>query len=213
VLPLEVAKDHGFLAVGMAGRVLPREHGSPARLLVSGRTGQDGNTKWVRRLTVTTDAPLSYWGRRGWIDGDYPVHPSSRIDTPAAHACVPPGDTKISGYAWAPPNGVAAVQLQVDRGPWLDVDLGVDLGPDAWRPWSAHWEATGGSHELRVRCRSNTGEWQRETLTAPYPHGVLGVHAITVHVGGGRLQSAARRLGEKGVARLTWAARSLTAWS
>jgi DMSO/TMAO reductase YedYZ molybdopterin-dependent catalytic subunit len=53
VLPLETARAHGSLAVGMTGQPLPREHGSPARLLISGRHGQDGNLKWLRRLTVT----------------------------------------------------------------------------------------------------------------------------------------------------------------
>ena len=59
VLPLAEARQRAFLAIGMNGQPLPREHGSPARLLVPGRTGQDGQTKWVRRLTVTSTAPLS----------------------------------------------------------------------------------------------------------------------------------------------------------
>ena len=93
VLPLAEARDRAFLAVGMAGQPLPREHGSPARLLVPGRTGQDGQTKWVRRLTVTSTAPLSYWGQRGWLDGTYPVSPSARIDTPRPGARVTPGES------------------------------------------------------------------------------------------------------------------------
>ena len=36
VLPVQVARAHGFLAVGMAGQPLPREHGSPARTTESG---------------------------------------------------------------------------------------------------------------------------------------------------------------------------------
>jgi DMSO/TMAO reductase YedYZ molybdopterin-dependent catalytic subunit len=212
VLPLEVARDHGFLAVGMAGEPLPREHGSPGRLLVSGRTGQDGNTKWVRRLTVTTSPPLSYWGRRGWLDGTYPVHAASRIDSPGVHARLAPGEVRVRGYAWAPPVGVDAVQLQVDGGPWIDADLGADLGPDAWRPWSARWQATSGTHELRVRCRTSAGHWQEEGTTTPYPHGVRGVHAVPVHVGGQVAGPALRRLSAEAATRLSWAARSVAAW-
>jgi DMSO/TMAO reductase YedYZ molybdopterin-dependent catalytic subunit len=212
VIAMEVARARGFLAVGMAGEPLPREHGSPARLLVPGLTGQDGNTKWVRRMTVTVSPPPSYWGRRGWRDGTYPVHPASRIDSPGAHARVEPGEVCVRGYAWAPPVGVDAVQLQVDGGPWVDAELGADLGPDAWRPWAAPWQATNGSHQLRVRCRTTTGHWQEEITTTPYPHGVRGVHAITVQVGGGLGGSAPRRGFAAATARLSWAARSVLAW-
>ncbi|MFC4786314.1 molybdopterin-dependent oxidoreductase [Nocardioides sp. MAHUQ-72] len=212
VLPLADARAHAFLALGMAGEPLPREHGSPARLLVPGRTGQDGNTKWVRKLTVTTTPPLSYWGRRGWLDGTYPVHPAARIDAPGRHARIESGMVTARGYAWAPPIGVDAVQLQVDDGPWVDADLGIDLGPDAWRPWSAEWRATPGRHELRVRCRTTTGQWQSDTSATPYPHGVRGLHAVALHVDGGPTGPSIRRLASETATRLTWAARSVAAW-
>ncbi|MGY1636934.1 molybdopterin-dependent oxidoreductase [Geodermatophilus sp. SYSU D00742] len=212
VLPLAVARAHGFLAVGMAGQPLPREHGSPARLLVSGRHGQDGNLKWLRRLTVTGAPPLSYWGRRGWADGTYPVHPASRIDAPGTHAHLPPGEATVRGYAWAPPVGVDRVQLQVDDGPWTDATLGVDLGPDAWRPWTATWSPTLGRHQLRVRCRTTTGQWQDAATATPFPHGVRGIHAVPVHVGGGPAGPALRRVTGAAATRVGWAARSLAAW-
>lgn len=212
VLPLAEARERAFLALGMAGRPLPREHGSPARLLVPGRTGQDGQTKWVRRLTVSSTAPPSYWGQRGWVDGTYPVHPSARIDAPGPHARVTPGRTRIHGYAWAPPIGVDAVQVQVDEGPWLDADLGTDLGPGAWRPWSMSWQALPGRHGLRVRCRAADGKWQEDTDTTPYPHGVSGLHSLTVHVGAPAAGTVARRVVDEVRTRLSWSARSVAAW-
>jgi DMSO/TMAO reductase YedYZ molybdopterin-dependent catalytic subunit len=212
VLPLAEAMDRAFLAVGMAGQPLPREHGSPCRLLVPGRTGQGGQTKWVRRLTVTSTAPLSYWGRRGWLDGSYPVHPSARIDVPGPHGRVAPGESALHGYAWAPPAGVGAVQVQVDEAPWRDADLGADLGPDAWRPWSTTWRATPGRHRLRVRCRAADGEEQEDATTTPYPHGVRGIHSVTVHVGGSPAGPVARRLLDEVRTRLSWSVRSVTAW-
>jgi DMSO/TMAO reductase YedYZ molybdopterin-dependent catalytic subunit len=212
VLPLAEAREHAFLAVGMAGQPLPREHGSPARLLVPGRTGQDGQTKWVRRLTVTGNPPPSYWGRRGWLDGAYPVAPSARIDAPGPHAHVRPGQVRVRGYAWAPPVGVEAVQVQVDDGPWLDAELGTDLGPDAWRPWSMAWDAPLGRHRLRVRCRANDGKLQDDIDTTPYPHGVRGIHSVTVHVGGRAGEATARRTIDAVRTRLTWSLRSVAAW-
>ncbi|WP_448640902.1 molybdopterin-dependent oxidoreductase [Geodermatophilus sp. URMC 63] len=212
VLPLEAARTHGFLAVGMAGQPLPREHGSPARLLVSGRHGQDGNLKWLRRITVTAEPPLSYWGSRGWVDGTYPVHPASRIDSPGTRSRVEPGEVTVRGYAWAPPVGIDLVQVQIDDGPWIDATLGIDLGPDAWRPWTAGWTATPGRHRLRVRCRTAEGQWQEETVTTPFPHGVRGIHAVPVYVGGSALRSLTRRLTTEATTRLSWAARSTAAW-
>jgi DMSO/TMAO reductase YedYZ molybdopterin-dependent catalytic subunit len=212
VLPLAEARERAFLAIGMAGHPLPREHGSPARLLVPGRTGQDGQTKWVRRLTVTSTAPLSYWGQRGWFDGTYPVHPSARIDVPGPHRQLEAGETGIHGYAWAPPVGVDAVQVQVDDGPWLDATLGSDIGPDAWRPWSLTWQATPGRRRLRVRCRPVGGDWQDDRPATPYPHGVRGIHEVTVHVGGRAAEALARRVVDDAATRLSWGVRSVAAW-
>jgi DMSO/TMAO reductase YedYZ molybdopterin-dependent catalytic subunit len=212
VLPLAEARERAFLAIGMAGQPLPREHGSPARLLVPGRTGQDGQTKWVRRLRVTNTPPLSYWGERGWLDGTYPVHPSARIDFPGSHGRVTAGSITIRGYAWAPPAGVDSVQVQIDGGPWLEADLGTDLGSGAWRPWSREWTAPSGSHRLRVRCRPVGGEWQDGTDTTPYPSGVRGIHTVTVHVGGGIIGPVALRLVDEASTRLSWSVRSVAAW-
>jgi len=163
-------------------------------------------------LPLPATPPQSYWGSRGWSDGSYPVHPAARIDAPGPHASVAPGEVTVRGYAWAPPVGIDRVQLQVDGGPWTDAALGIDLGPDAWRPWTATWTATPGRHQLRVRCRTTTGQWQEETTTTPFPHGVRGVHAITVHVGGGPVGPAVRRLAGAADTRLGWAARSIAAW-
>jgi hypothetical protein len=119
------------------------------------------------------------------------VHPASRIDTPDAHERVEPGQVIVSGYAWAPPVGIDAVQLQVDGGPWT---------------------AAPGRHHLRVRCRTTAGTWQEETSTTPYPHGVRGVHARTVHVGGGVAGPVIRRLVCAVGIRAGWAGRSVAAW-
>lgn len=102
--------------------------------------------------------------------------------------------------------------MRIDDGPWAEATLGVDLGPDAWRPWSMSWRATPGRHELRVRCRTTTGQWQEQGTTTPYPHGVRGIHAVTVHVGGSWLGAGVRRLAGDAAARLSWAARSVAAW-
>ena len=71
-----------LVALGMNGRVLPRAHGFPARLVTPGLYGFVGATKWLTRLTVSTYAQDdAYWTRRDWAT-DAPIKLSSRIDTP-----------------------------------------------------------------------------------------------------------------------------------
>ncbi len=41
---------------------------------------------------------------------------------------------------------------------------------------------------------SATGQWQDTSSAAPFPHGVRGIHDITVHVGSGHTAATARRL-------------------
>jgi hypothetical protein len=118
----------------------------------------------------------------------------------------------VRGYAWAPPAGIDAVQLRIDDAPWTDATLGIDLGPAAWRPWSAAWQATKGAHRLRVRCRTTNGQWQETACTTPYPHGVRGIHEVTVHVAASPVLSAVRRFTATTLTRLSWAGRSVAAW-
>ncbi|MGN6686723.1 MAG: molybdopterin-dependent oxidoreductase [Actinomycetales bacterium] len=213
VLPMADARAHGFLAFGIAGRPLPRGLGSPARLLVSGRHGQDGNLKWLRRLTVTDDPPLSYWRRRGWSSGDYPVRPGSRIDLPTSHAAVRPGPVTLRGYAWAPPVGVGEVQVRAD-GRWETAELGVDLGPHAWRPWSLTLDLPEGRQEIQVRCRALDGQWQSADAQPPFPHGPGGLHTVTLDVSGQDVpvRAAVHRLTDAVRSRADWTASSLKAW-
>ena len=140
------------------------------------------------------------------------AQPLAPIGPPSTNSHLEPGEVTVRGYAWAPPVGVDRVQLQIDGGPWTDAALGIDLGPDARRPWTASWTATPGRHELRVRCRTAAGQWQEEATATPFPHGVRGIHVLPVHVGGHPAGSATRRLTDAAVIRASWAVRSVAAW-
>jgi hypothetical protein len=41
------------------------------------------------------------------------------------------------------------VELRVDGGDWQACSLATVLGPNAWAPWHAQWQATPGRHTLR----------------------------------------------------------------
>lgn len=184
--PLTALTDErrgALLAVGMNGQLLPREHGYPARLVTPGLYGYVGATKWVTKLTVTTYAGhQAYWTQRGWTEQG-PIKPSARIDTPEPLASLKAGTVAIGGTSWAQFQGVHAVQVQIDDGPWQQARMGPDVSIDYWRQWWFPWQATPGQHRLRARCVYGAGnQVQSAERAEPFPSGASGIHEIAVVV-------------------------------
>jgi DMSO/TMAO reductase YedYZ molybdopterin-dependent catalytic subunit len=203
-----------LLAIGMNGEPLPVEHGYPARLLVPGLWGADANTKWVTELELTSwEAVRDYWDRRGWPRQPSFVQPAARVDVPLNRAVVEPGTVTVAGVAWAPPEGVEGVEVQVDGGPWEAADLGAELAPTMWRQWRLTWNAEPGEHELRVRAIGRRRA-QPDADEPPYPVGSRGydAHRVTVAAGARRRRRVGRAAADDAVARLRLAARGLAAW-
>jgi len=182
--PLETVLDgrDSMIAIGMNGEPLPAEHGFPARIVVPGLYGYVSATKWLAELELTTfDAFDAYWVPRGWAE-KAPIKTQSRIDVPRRGATVDAGAVAVAGVAWAPSRGIAAVEIQVDDGPWQQARLSAPLSRDSWRQWVYEWPATEGEHELRVRATDETGEVQTDRIAPPRPDGASGWHTIPVTV-------------------------------
>lgn len=182
--PIEALTDdrNALLAVRMNGEPLPFEHGFPVRLVVPGLYGYVSATKWVTELKVTTfSADEGYWTPRGWAPLG-PVKTCSRIDVPRTGASVKAGKVAVAGVAWAQHRGISKVEVQVDQGPWTAARLAVDASIDAWRQWVYEWDATPGSHEVRVRAYDTTGTVQSPLEAPPAPDGATGIHTVTVRV-------------------------------
>ncbi|WP_084532819.1 molybdopterin-dependent oxidoreductase [Nocardia fusca] len=172
-----------LLAVGMNGEPLPVEHGYPARMVVPGLYGYVSATKWVVDLEITRfDRAQAYWTRRGW-SAFGPIKTASRIDVPPAFGRIAPGPVVVAGVAWAQHRGIAAVEVQVDDGPWRPADLAPEYSLDTWRQWTWRWDAPPGSHTLRVRATDGAGGIQTEERADPVPDGATGRHSRTVTVG------------------------------
>ncbi|MFI1913857.1 molybdopterin-dependent oxidoreductase [Nocardia sp. NPDC020380] len=174
--PLSAVLDgrDAMLAVGMNGQPLPIEHGYPARLIVPGLYGYVSATKWLVDLEVTRFADArAYWTRRGWSDHG-PIKTASRIDVPAAFATVAAGEVLVAGVAWAQHRGIAGVEVQVDDQPWEPAVPAAEYGIDTWRQWMWRWQATPGTHTLRVRATDATGELQTAQRNPPFPSGATG---------------------------------------
>lgn len=172
-----------LLAVGMNGEPLPIEHGYPARMVVPGLYGYVSATKWVVDLEITRfDRARAYWTRRGW-SAFGPIKTASRIDVPAAFGRIAAGPAVVAGVAWAQHRGIAAVEVQVDDGPWQPADLAPEYSVDTWRQWTWRWDAPPGSHTLRVRATDGSGRVQTAERADPVPDGATGWHSRTVTVG------------------------------
>ncbi|MFF1574040.1 molybdopterin-dependent oxidoreductase [Leifsonia sp. NPDC058292] len=182
--PIEALTDerNAILAVGMNGQPLPLEHGYPVRMVVPGLYGYVSATKWVVELNVTRfDDITSYWTDRGWSQRG-PVKLSSRIDVPAAGRQVAAGTVAVAGVAWSQHVGVSAVHVQIDGGDWQAAELADAISVDTWRQWKYAWEATKGSHTIRVRATDANGKVQTSKVADVVPDGATGLHEISVSV-------------------------------
>ncbi|MER7073917.1 molybdopterin-dependent oxidoreductase [Terrabacter sp. NPDC000476] len=173
---------NALLAIRMNGEPLPFEHGFPVRVVVPGLYGYVSATKWVTELKVTTYADdVAYWTPRGW-SATGPIKTASRIDVPRAGAVVKAGTVAVAGVAWAQHRGISRVEVQVDQQPWAEARLAVDASTDTWRQWVYEWQATPGSHDIRVRAYDASGEVQSPLEAPPAPDGATGIHVVTVRV-------------------------------
>jgi DMSO/TMAO reductase YedYZ molybdopterin-dependent catalytic subunit len=182
--PLAALTDdrNALLAIRMNGEPLPFEHGFPVRVVVPGLYGFVSATKWVTELKVTTyAADVAYWTPRGW-SATGPIKTASRIDVPRAGSVVKAGRVAVAGVAWHQHTGISKVEVQVDQQPWAEARLAVDASIDTWRQWVYDWDATPGSHDIRVRAYDATGEVQSPLEAPPAPDGATGIHVVNVRV-------------------------------
>jgi DMSO/TMAO reductase YedYZ molybdopterin-dependent catalytic subunit len=182
--PLEVLTDgrDALLAVGMNGGPLPLEHGFPVRLVVPGLYGYVSATKWVTELKVTRFADdAGYWTPRGWSERG-PIRMSSRIDVPRRGRSVPAGTVMFGGVAWAQHTGIEAVEVRINRGPWLMADLAPGISVDTWYQWNCGVELGPGQYEVQVRATDLRGIVQDGQERPVVPDGATGFHTVRVDV-------------------------------
>ena len=179
--PLEfAAQPDALVAVGMNGVELPVRHGYPVRLIVPQLFGYVSATKWLSDIELTGwDDYDAYWIRRGWAKRG-PMLPSARIDVPGRSA--EPGTVRIAGVAWAPPAGVASVEVRIDRGEWQAATCSDPLGPMVWRQWWLDVELEPGRYELQARAIDTDGNVQPPGPRPVLPSGAEGWHTRQLDV-------------------------------
>jgi len=66
--------------------------------------------------------------------------------------------------------------------PWIEAELASAISKDTWVQWVHRWDATPGTHDLRVRATDASGVTQTGTVHRPAPDGATGHHTIRVDV-------------------------------
>ncbi len=182
--PMDVATDgrEALVAYAMNGEPLPVRHGFPARLIVAGLYGYVSATKWLDQIEVVRwDEFDGYWVPRGWSKLG-PIKTMSRIDVPRAGADLSAGLVDVAGVAWAPPRGIARVEVRVDEGPWEPAELGGVESANTWVQWHLRWTAQPGDHVITVRAVDGDGQVQTGDVAPPAPDGATGWHSRRVSV-------------------------------
>ena len=85
--------------------------------------------------------------------------------------------------AWAQHKGIAAVEVQVDNGPWNEATLAAVPGLDTWRQWTWQWSSPPpGNHVIRARATDMTGYTQTSVIADVAPNGASGYPSVQVTV-------------------------------
>jgi DMSO/TMAO reductase YedYZ molybdopterin-dependent catalytic subunit len=167
-----------MLAYGMNGAPLPFLNGFPLRVIVPGYYG----TYWVKHvneITVIDNVFDNFWMKSAYRIPDTPdnsIEPGtapkatipinrftirSFITNVADGAKLKSGSTTLQGIAFDSGKGIKDVAVSTDGGKtWMQASLGKDLGKYSLREWKLPVKLAAGSHDLKVRATSNSGETQ-----------------------------------------------------
>jgi DMSO/TMAO reductase YedYZ molybdopterin-dependent catalytic subunit len=165
------------------GKPLPVEHGFPLRIWIPDRFGMK-QPKWIDSIEVSDRYQEGYWVRRGW-DEIAQVKARSEIDTIAVDEIEEIEGRKlvpVGGIAYAGARGISMVELRIDNGDWLEVNIRKPLYDTTWVVWRYDWPFEPGVHEFEVRCFEASGRPQISRRSPPHPSGATGLHKVKIVV-------------------------------
>ncbi len=155
-LPMDAALDPTtIVAHTMNGEPLSKEHGFPARLLLSGH--KDAFVRTFSRLDLPQDGAVVPAG------GAYPF---------------------IRGVGYAGSRGISKVEISFDSGKtWDATQLRRVLPRDNWMPFTYVWTPPGpGAYEVVVRAYDGDGLVQDAAEHDSFPDGATGLHRTSIKV-------------------------------
>jgi len=166
--------EEAYLVYGMNGRVLPREHGHPVRLMVPGNWGEV-NTKWLDEIEFA-DEPEGYWEDQGWT-GTGEVRQIAKIWSVDRHD----NGITVGGHAYACCADIDRVEVSIDGGDsWTEAELTEPLGEiDGWQQWRYTFDPDAET-TLIARAVDADGNVQPEMESGSFPDGPSGWVSETI---------------------------------
>lgn len=176
----DMMDERTFLVYAMNDAPLPVEHGFPLRIYIPNHYGMK-QPKWITRMEVIDHEGAGYWVDRGWSE-EAIVETTSVIDNVIVEEN--DGETMLSGgIAYAGARGISRAELQVDDGPWNEVELRTPpLSDLMWVQWRYQGPVQAGSHTARIRAYDGNGELQVTEQSSSHPNGATGIHTYSFDV-------------------------------
>ncbi len=166
----KATREEVLLVWAMNGRLLPRLHGGPVRLVVPGYIGAR-SVKWIERVTAQENPSAGYYQAVDYrLSGAElgPIALNADILRPADGAVLHAGPVTVSGYALGGhDHGLARVEVSIDGGrTWRPAELAPRTDVWAWRQWSHTVELPAGEREIIARAWDTEGCCQPENPEA-----------------------------------------------
>jgi DMSO/TMAO reductase YedYZ molybdopterin-dependent catalytic subunit len=169
----DALRDDVILAYEMNGEPLPKEHGAPLRLVVPGWFGIAW-VKWLTRIEVLDRRFMSKFMGRDYVtirgeekDGhtvwrETSVGPIDVKSITARAVRLKNGTVRISGAAWTDGTPLKKVELQIDGGNWITVQLDKkQQAKYSWTFWNYDWKnPSPGEHTVVSRAVDAEGRIQ-----------------------------------------------------
>jgi DMSO/TMAO reductase YedYZ molybdopterin-dependent catalytic subunit len=174
--------DRTLLVYEMNGQPLPAAHGFPLRLYIPDLYGMK-MPKWIVSINAIASDGSGYWEDRGWSKQAI-VRTTSAIDNVAVGQPDPStGNLPIGGIAYAGDRGISKVEVRIDSGPWVAVELrDPPLSTLTWVQWRYDWPPQPGNHVAAVRAYDGAGALQVVQSEGAYPDGAAGIDTFTFQV-------------------------------
>jgi len=166
-----------LLAYALNGELLPKDHGFPLRALAPGWVGST-NIKWLGRIFVSSQ---QLWTRNNtssytMIGDAYPpegeapgkVATTQTIKSALAlpwPAQLPPGESRIHGYAHSPAAPIVQVEWSLDAGEtWHSAEMTTPQIQYSWARFGFTWDARSGEHTIMTRATDAAGNSQPDEI-------------------------------------------------
>lgn len=174
--------DRLMLVYEWDGVPLLPKHGFPLRVYIPDLHGMK-QPKWIESIEATDHWEPGYWVVRGW-DEVARMKATSVIDTVAVDMTIIDANSQklipIGGIAHAGARGISKVEVQTDKGPWLEAELRTPLSDLTWVIWRYNWPFRPGKHTFAVRCFDGSATPQIVKVMPPAPSGASGLHSKSV---------------------------------